>query len=209
MLPLSAIALAACQRERESTLPPEVRATAAASAAAASMPAVAATAGAEEQAKGSEPTPLNERVATLGLLNKRNNLTRELKLRPGESQRIDNVIIKLDACERTAPWEDPPETGAFVQLFVEERETVRQRLAWRKRFSGWLFRNSPSLNAVEHPVYDVWVKDCAMNFPGENDSPAASASASKAAKPDGKSPRRSPAPPRPLSTGSGERTTPA
>ena len=32
-------------------------------------------------------------------------------------------------------------------------------------FSGWLFKNSPSLNVVEHPIYDVWVKDCAMSFP--------------------------------------------
>ena len=51
-------------------------------------------------------------------------------------------------------------------------------------FSGWLFKNSPSLNVVEHPVYDVWVKDCAMKFPGEEED--ASAAASSAAKPSGK-----------------------
>jgi len=138
-------------------------------------------------------TPLAERVATLGLLNKRNNLTRDLKLKPGEALRVDNVIVKLAACERTAPWEDPPETGAFVQVFVEERATVREQLAWHKVFSGWLFRNAPSLNVVEHPVYDVWVKDCAMRFPGEEASPAAAASASKPAKPAGK-PSAAPSP---------------
>lgn len=27
-------------------------------------------------------------------------------------------------------------------------------------FSGWMFASSPGLNALEHPVYDVWVIDC-------------------------------------------------
>lgn len=27
-------------------------------------------------------------------------------------------------------------------------------------FSGWMFASSPALNAMEHPVYDVWVIDC-------------------------------------------------
>jgi hypothetical protein len=133
-------------------------------------------------------TPVNDRVATLGFLNKRNNITQIVQLKAGESRRIGNAIIKLASCERTAPWEDPPETGAFVQLFVEERATTREKLAWHKVFSGWLFRNSPALNVVEHPVYDVWVKDCAMKFPGEEESPAAAASTSSAPKPAGKPP---------------------
>ena len=140
-------------------------------------------------------TPLAERVATIGLLNKRNNLTRDLKLLPGEAQRVDNVIVKLAACERTAPWEDPPETGAFVQVFVQDFVGSNRRLAWQKVFSGWLFKNAPSLNVVEHPVYDVWVKDCAMRFPGEEATPAAAASPRSAAKPAARpSPSPSPTP---------------
>lgn len=130
-------------------------------------------------------TPVKDRVATLGLLNKRNNLSRDLVLRTGEARRIGNVIVKLANCERTLPWENPPEVGAFVQMWVEERQTTAEPLHWHKVFSGWLFRNSPSLNVVEHPVYDVWVKDCAMKFPGEEEDPAAFAAASKAAKPSG------------------------
>jgi hypothetical protein len=216
LVPAAALALAACGSEREPSLPPEVGATAIPRPTPRPTASVVArgeaTPGAEE-ARG-EPTPLRERVATLGLLNKRNNLTREIKLQPGQSQRLDNVIVKVDSCERTPPWEDPPETGAFVQVFVEERATVRERLAWRKVFSGWLFKSSPSLNVVEHPVYDVWVKDCAMNFPGEEASPASSASASKAAKPAGRAaPKSAPSPrpsPRPAPAASpSPATTPA
>lgn len=111
----------------------------------------------------SDSTPMAERVATLGLLNKRNNVSEDIEIRPGESREVGPVIVRLSACERTAPWELPQETGAFVQVDVLERgENSHTRV-----FSGWLFKESPSLNVVEHPIYDVWVKDCAMSFPGD------------------------------------------
>ena len=119
-------------------------------------------------------TPVEDRVATLGLLNKRNNLTQDLVLKSGESRQVGNVIVELATCEKTKPWERPEEEGAFVQVLVEERASADEKLAWHKVFSGWLFKNSPSLNVVEHPVYDVWVKSCAMSFPGEEAKPAAS-----------------------------------
>jgi hypothetical protein len=114
-------------------------------------------------------TPLEERVATLGILNKRNNETRDLEMRPGEVRRVGNLIVRLSACERTAPWELPRETGAFVQVLVSDARAGVEDAdpEWLPVFSGWLFKNSPSLNVVEHPIYDVWVKDCAMSFPGE------------------------------------------
>lgn len=179
---LSILALAACSGEGG------------AGGEATEIPRAVAAKGAAAPAVESEyGTPVKDRVATLGLLNKRNNLTRDVVLKTGEARRIGNVVIKLATCERTLPWERPAETGAFVQVFVEERRDAESPLAWRKVFSGWLFRNSPSLNVVEHPVYDVWVKDCAMKFPGEEGSPASAASPSSAAKPSG-SPTASPSP---------------
>jgi len=117
--------------------------------------------------EGGLGTPMAERVAVLGLLNKRNNISRDIELKPGEQRRIGDVVLRVSACERTAPWEEPPETGAFVQVVVQERRDADSDMEWRRIFSGWLFRNSPSLNVVEHPIYDVWVKDCRMSFPGE------------------------------------------
>lgn len=138
-------------------------------------------------------TPVKDRVATIGLLNKRNNLTQDLVMKTGESRRIGNVIVRLATCERTLPWEKPAETGAFIQVFVQERPKPSDSMAWRQVFSGWLFRNAPSLNVVEHPVYDVWVKDCAMKFPGEEEQPAAAALANSAAKPSGNASAAAPA----------------
>lgn len=124
-------------------------------------------------------TPMNERVAVLGLLNKRNNVSEEIRLKPGESREIGPVIVSVSACERTAPWEMPQQTGAFVQVDIKGRGEAQHA----RVFSGWMFLESPSLNVVEHPVYDVWVKDCTMRFPGEEGSAAADTPDKPAARP--------------------------
>ena len=183
-LPLAAaLALGACDyfapQKAETVKVPIDDATPAAAAAA---PSAAASPAGDYGA-----TPMNERVAVLGLLNKRNNVSEEIRLKPGESREIGPVIIRVSACERTAPWEMPQQTGAFVQVDIRERGAPQHR----RVFSGWLFLESPSLNVVEHPVYDVWVKDCTMRFPGE-EGPAAP-KADPSAKPSA-APSAAPAP---------------
>jgi hypothetical protein len=169
-VPALLLLLAACNRAAPE---PEAEATEIpAELAGSNLPAVAAA--------GTLGTPMAERVAVLGLLNKRNNISRELEMKPGEQRRIGDVVIRVSACERTAPWEEPPETGAFVQVVVQQRQNADSTLEWRRIFSGWLFKNSPSLNVVEHPIYDVWVKDCKMSFPGQEAPAPAETSAPRA-----------------------------
>ena len=102
-------------------------------------------------------TPMADRVAVIGLLNKRNGLWQDLTLKPGQAVRVGDVVVRLRACEASAPWESEHLTGAFVQFLVNDTDKK-----WRRYFSGWLFKESPSLNVVEHPVYDVWTKECRM-----------------------------------------------
>jgi len=154
---LAALALtSACNRQAPE---PEAEAT--------EVPEEFAGSGRAVAIAGGIGTPMADRVAVLGLLNKRNNISRDIEMKPGEARRIGDVIVRLSACERTAPWEEPPETGAFVQVVILGRTDADTEPTWRRYFSGWLFKNSPSLNVVEHPIYDVWVKDCKMSFPGE------------------------------------------
>ena len=46
--------------------------------------------------------------------------------------------------------------------FVEVDEITLDRKI-RRIFTGWMYADSPGLNAVEHPVYDVWLKGCKQN----------------------------------------------
>lgn len=141
-------------------------------------PSAAAPAGAQGASIG---TPMSERTAIIGVLNKRNNIAQDLTMKPGETRRIGDVIVALKACERTAPWEMPQETGAFVQVFVQPPGSAQA--AFGRVFSGWLFKESPSLNVVEHPIYDVWVKDCAMRFPGEEGGAAETRDSTSSTRP--------------------------
>ena len=120
--------------------------------------AVQAPVKAEPLAPGT--TPMNERVAVLGVLNKRNGISRDIRLKPGQAVRVGDLIVRLRACETTPPWEFDQLTGAFVQVDVQQPEG-----GWNRVFSGWLYKESPSLNVVENRVYDVWPKSCTMSFP--------------------------------------------
>lgn len=50
-----------------------------------------------------------------------------------------------------------PERSAFLEIVAAKPDTDAVEV-----FSGWMFASSPSVSAMEHPVYDVWVTDCLL-----------------------------------------------
>ncbi|MBB5044100.1 hypothetical protein HNQ66_003513 [Shinella fusca] len=60
-----------------------------------------------------------------------------------------------------------------ITSFVEVDEITLDRKI-RRIFTGWMFADSPGLNAVEHPVYDVWLTECKAksDVPPPDDSQA-------------------------------------
>lgn len=131
-------------------------------------------------------TPMAERVAVIGVLNKRNGDTRDVTMKPGQAVRVGDAVIRLRACDTTAPWEPQELTGAFVQLDV--KQTDQQ---WRRVFSGWLYKERPNLNVVQNAIYDVWPKSCTMSRP---ESGPASVSAASVLGSGASSAKKSPAP---------------
>jgi hypothetical protein len=53
------------------------------------------------------------------------------------------------------PEAEAPKTDSFVEV---DEITLDRKI--RRIFTGWMFAESPGLNAVEHAVYDVWLKGC-------------------------------------------------
>lgn len=53
------------------------------------------------------------------------------------------------------PKEEEPKTDSFVEV---DEITLDRKI--RRIFTGWMFAESPGLNAVEHAIYDVWLKSC-------------------------------------------------
>jgi hypothetical protein len=69
--------------------------------------------------------------------------------------RFGSLEIVVRACLETPPTE-PPESAAFLEVIDLGFDDRREEL-----FTGWMFASTPGLSALEHPVYDVWVVDCA------------------------------------------------
>lgn len=63
--------------------------------------------------------------------------------------------IVARACVAT-PDDDVPESTAFLE--VSETKPGQDPL---RIFTGWMFASSPSVSAMEHAVYDLWVVGCA------------------------------------------------
>ncbi len=58
----------------------------------------------------------------------------------------------------TRPETERQEETAFVEV---DEITLERKV--RRIFTGWMFASSPGMNAVEHPVYDVWLVGCKQN----------------------------------------------
>lgn len=56
------------------------------------------------------------------------------------------------------PATETPKTTGFMEV---DEITLDKNI--RRIFTGWMFADSPGLNAIEHPVYDIWLTDCKMD----------------------------------------------
>lgn len=71
-----------------------------------------------------------------------------------ETRQFGALQVTPRACY-TAPPEETPKTDTFVEI---DEVTLDRDI--RRIFTGWMFADSPGLNALEHPVYDVWLREC-------------------------------------------------
>ena len=71
-----------------------------------------------------------------------------------ETVQFGALQVTPRVCYSSAEDEEP-KTDAFVEV---DEITLDRKI--RRIFTGWMFAESPGLNAVEHAVYDVWLKSC-------------------------------------------------
>ena len=111
---------------------------------------------------------IENQVAVFATLDKVTARISKLEVPLGQTVKFGSLTVTPRVCYSRPPTE-PPKTTSFVE--VEETQLDGQV---KRLFSGWMFAESPGLNAVEHPVFDVWLTDC-----GQPNRNAAAASISK------------------------------
>lgn len=62
--------------------------------------------------------------------------------------------LVLRSCKKR-PAEETPENFAFVDVTDKSFGTDEYNI-----FRGWLVSSTPGINAIEHPIYDVWLLEC-------------------------------------------------
>lgn len=100
-------------------------------------------------------------TATLRGLDKITGRSTDLEMRVGETRVFGALEVDLQVCFQTPP-DFPPESAAFLQISTVRPAGMDPEAEHDGQvFSGWMFASSPGLNALEHPVYDIWVIRCA------------------------------------------------
>ncbi len=108
-------------------------------------------------------TPEGERIAnptaTFSGLDKISGRIIQFDVALNETVQFGALQVTPRACY-TRPATETQNTTSFVEV---DEITLKSEI--RRIFSGWMFASSPGLNAVEHPIYDVWLIDCKTSAP--------------------------------------------
>lgn len=115
------------------------------------------------EAENEHSVPL--RYVVLRALNKVTGRTTEVKGLTGSVMRFGNLEIIAKSCRKSAA---SSQLDYASLLDIRELKPDEES---KELFSGWMYASSPSLMALEHPVYDVGVVECRVSAAKPSDEP--------------------------------------
>jgi len=103
---------------------------------------------------GASAARIENRVAVFSGIDKISGRITTFDVYINETVKFGQLEITPRVCySRSA--EEEPKTTSFLEV---DEITLDRRI--RRIFTGWMFAQSPGLNAIEHPINDVWLKGC-------------------------------------------------
>ena len=105
---------------------------------------------------GARAEPIENPIAVFSGLDKVTGRIISFDVYINETVQFGALRVTPRTCLTQPPTEEP-NTMVFAEV---DEITLDAKI--RRIFTGWMFAASPGLNAVEHAVYDVWLKDCAV-----------------------------------------------
>jgi hypothetical protein len=113
--------------------------------------ALAALPGAPAQAERIENA-----TANFAALDKVSAAVKQLPVPLNKTETFRTLKITPRACITSDPSE-APRTSTFVEVDEVLFDGSEKRI-----FSGWMFAESPGLNPLVHPVFDIWLTGCSQ-----------------------------------------------
>ena len=101
-------------------------------------------------------TSKNDKIyVNLKTLDKITAKTSDIKLIVGEKFLFGPLEIKVLKCQYSEV-ENIADTVAYLQ--VKDLSTKDNDQVFL--FNGWTFKSSPTLQSIDHPIYDLWIMSC-------------------------------------------------
>ena len=90
-------------------------------------------------------------IASISILNKITANVDNLEIELKNNYQYGELRIYPIDCYLSNP-EQKPETAVYMNIYHDTKN--------KKLFSGWMLKSLPSISAIEHPIYDIWINDC-------------------------------------------------
>lgn len=111
--------------------------------------------GAQGQTSGSDDfDDIIMPIAVLWALDKITAKITVLEIPIGQSRRFGSLQITPRRCLLHPPTA-PPEAKAYIEIAELNHRGKKAAL-----LSHWIFASSPGISGLQHPVYDIWLRDC-------------------------------------------------
>jgi len=105
----------------------------------------------------SEPKSLKDDKVYINLtaLDKITAKTSSIKLAIGDKKIFGSLEIQALKCQLSES-SDTSDTIAYIQVKDLSAKDNNQVFL----FNGWTFASSPTLQSIDHPIYDLWITSC-------------------------------------------------
>ena len=105
--------------------------------------------------KEKKKTKNNKVYINLIALDKITAKTSSIRLAIGDKTFFGPLEIKALKCQRSES-ENISDTVAYLQ--VKDLSTKDNNSVFL--YNGWTFASSPTLKSIDHPIYDLWIRNC-------------------------------------------------
>jgi hypothetical protein len=103
-----------------------------------------------------EAQRIENMTANFAALDKVTASVKQLPIELNKTETFRTLKITPRVCYTRDPRE-PPRTSTFVEIDEILIDGKQKRI-----FSGWMFAESPGLNPLVHPVFDLWLTGCSQ-----------------------------------------------
>ncbi len=88
--------------------------------------------------------------AVLRVMNKAAGKVQEIIIPVNQETQFEKLYLNVRTCKQTDPFQ-AEDFWTFIEISEKDNGQI---------FGGWMSRNEPGQNPLQHPDYDVWLVRC-------------------------------------------------